>query len=197
VLSTDFQEFYRNWIRKADEYQEYTLANCFDKFFTMYVVYNRLYAESTFFLARRKEISIENRKTFPDARAAKEYVLQFIGSANLVEHLECDHNTTEALNTITRLIEEARFHIKLDMISGNGQKEEDIKLLQSLKSDDRGIRAIAILDVIYSIRCNMFHGHKGFQAVQVDILRPVTVLLRKVIEIVYDKLQSAHIQNTG
>ncbi|MDO8577805.1 MAG: hypothetical protein Q7R50_01335 [Dehalococcoidales bacterium] len=46
----------------------------------------------------------------------------------------------------------------------------------------------AILDTIYSIRCNLFHGHKGYDAIQIQLLVPVTVLLEKVVTALYEKL---------
>lgn len=71
---------------------------------------------------------------------------------------------------------------------GNRQPDRDQKLLKGLKS--RGIkkRIHAILDLIYSVRCNMFHGNKRFDEVQMNLLIPVTLLQRKVIEILYRKL---------
>ena len=79
VLSNEFQEFYRTWMTKAAEYGTEELRDCFDKFFTLFVVYNRLYAEVTFTLVRKRRIprierDINNpgtmRRIFPDRMAA-------------------------------------------------------------------------------------------------------------------------------
>jgi hypothetical protein len=35
----------------------------------------------------------------------------------------------------------------------------------------------------------MFHGHKGFDEVQTDLLKPSIIILRKIAEILYSKLK--------
>jgi Uma2 family endonuclease len=46
-----------------------------------------------------------------------------------------------------------------DLVTGNPQRQKDLELLSRLRSTSRDDRANAILELIYSIRCNMFHGH--------------------------------------
>ncbi len=191
MLLPEFQSFYRNWIRKAEEYGTEELHQCFDKFFTLYVVYNRLYAEMTFLLVRKGEVTFKKgRSSFPDSKAAKDYVRNYLGSSDIVNQLEEDLNTKQSLHAILKLIEEGTFHIKLDVMTGNRQKEADKKLLNSLRSIDEDTKALAILDYIYSIRCNMFHGHKGFNEIQVEILKPTIILLQKIVTLLYEKLST-------
>jgi hypothetical protein len=191
VLSPELNEFYRSWLRKAEHYSYAELSGYFDKFFTLYILYNRLYAEATFVLARREKINISKRTSFPDSQAAKEYVLQFLGSEKLLSVLESDPESRLALTTIVSLIEEERFHINLDMVYGRPQRDKDLELLKSLRSRSINEKALAVLDTIYSIRCNMFHSHKGFHQVQIEILKPVTLILRKVVELLYQELSSS------
>lgn len=190
MLSPEFEDFYRSWLQKAEEYEETDLRQCFDKFFTLFVVYNRLYAEATFTLARKGEINLATRYSFPDSMAAKSYVQKYLGGANLLSKLEDNEESKQAIATIRNLIEDGIFNIKLNMVTGNSQREADLELLKSLKSTNRGQRARAILDIIYSIRCNMFHGHKGFTPVQVKILRPVITVLENIIRALCDKLST-------
>jgi hypothetical protein len=75
ALSFEFTEFVRNWERKANEYDTSDLGNCFDKFFTLYVAFNRIYAEATFTLARNGKIQLNNDRPFPDKKAATAYFL--------------------------------------------------------------------------------------------------------------------------
>ncbi len=189
-LSSEFEEFYRRWLEKADDYHGQTLNDYFDKFFTLFVLFNRLYAEVTFILYRRDQSNLSKGKKqpFPDAKAAKTYVLQYIGSRNLLSCLDGDADASDALSTIKNLIRDERFYIKLDMMTGNPQPDKDKQLLQDLESRCLEKRGKAILDILYSIRCNMFHGHKGFDKVQVDILRPTVCLLRKIVEVLHVKL---------
>ena len=66
--------------------------------------------------------------------------------------------------------------------------EEDKKLLEDLRSENEHRKVGALLDIIYSVRCNMFHGHKGFDRVQIDILIPLTILLDKLTTLLYERL---------
>jgi hypothetical protein len=43
ALNPRFKEFCNRWLEKAKEYDETELSQLFDKFFTLYVVYNALY----------------------------------------------------------------------------------------------------------------------------------------------------------
>lgn len=192
MLSSEFKNFYENWLKKANEYKGEDISQYFDKFFTLFVVYNRLYAEVTFLLARKGEIDLSKRKTFPDANAATKYMVQFIGSTFLIEQLEQDADCQYALSNIIRSIADKTFHIKLDMIGGDPQPQEDRKLLDKLKSTNKNTKATAILETIYSIRCNMFHGHKGFNEIQKELLTPITIILEKMIKLIYEKLENDH-----
>ncbi len=189
TLNPEFSKFVTDWLTKADQVQLNSLANYFDKFFTLYIAYNRLYAEVAFTLCRNERISIDRKKPFPDKKAATDYILQFIGAGDFVSEITKDENSLKALRKIIRLIQEERFYIKLDMITGDSQRNCDIKLLKDLRSANISIKGKAILQTIYSIRCNMFHGHKGFNKVQIELLQPTIILLRKTITITLDKLQ--------
>ena len=189
ALNPEFSKFVTDWLTKADQIELSSLPTYFDKFFTLYVAYNRLYAEVAFTLKRNRQISIPRERPFPDNKAATDYILQFMNAGDFVSEITKDENSLEALKEIIRLIQGERFYIKLDMITGDIQRECDIKLLEDLESTNKCIKGKAILQTIYSIRCNMFHGHKGFDKVQIEILKPTIVLLRKTITIALDKLQ--------
>ena len=186
-VSQEFLDFVSSWQHKAEEYNANDMRSCFDKFFTLYVVFNRIYAEATFSLARRCQVKIKT--SFPDSKAATDYILQFVGANHFVSRIMEDDNSAAALKEITQLIQDERFYIKLDMVTGNRQQHHDAELLTNLESNNIATKAKAILETIYSVRCNMFHGHKGFDEVQIEILRPIIVLLKKTITITLDKLQ--------
>jgi len=100
MLTPEFREFYENWITKADQCREDRLGGSFDRFFTLFVIYNRLYAEATFHLARLKEIDFVGRSAFPDGKAAREYVSQFLGAENLMRSLNEDDACKDAMTQI-------------------------------------------------------------------------------------------------
>ncbi len=188
MLSWEFQEFYRIWLEKAENYSNSDLRDLFDKFFTLYVLYNRVYAEATFELARNNQINLQNRERFPDSKAATTYIVHFLGAKELVNAFENDPSCCEALNKIGKLIEHEHFYIKLDLVTGKPQPERDIELLNLLRSNESNKKATAITEIIYAIRCNTFHGHKQFTGVQSKILLPVTIILKKLIQVIYLKL---------
>jgi hypothetical protein len=55
-MNTDvnaLERFCNNWLEKARNYNTDNLADCFDKFATTYVVFNRVNTEVGFFIRRR------------------------------------------------------------------------------------------------------------------------------------------------
>jgi hypothetical protein len=187
-LNFELRNFIENWLTKADKIYLSSLETYFDKFFTLYVVYNRLYAEATFSLARMGRVDMANKDHFPDVEAATNYILQFLSARYFVSQIIEDKKSDIALKEIVQLIRDESFYIKLDMVTGNKQRNSDLELLEELESENKATKGKAILETIYSIRCNMFHGHKGFEPVQAQILSPVIVLLRKIIDLLKGRL---------
>jgi len=87
ALSPEMIEFCESWMRKADSYTGNYLSDYYNKAFTLFTLYNRLYAEATFTLAREGTITLAGDKPFPDSKGAKEYAPQFIGHDDLLTHL--------------------------------------------------------------------------------------------------------------
>jgi hypothetical protein len=198
------QEQYERWRAKANQivlHQDAVLpddvATYFDKFFTLYVAFNMLYAEATFRLADRPLPNnmaaviakrARDNKGFPDAEGATSYLVCFLGAKTITDAIDRDTTAREALDTIKAQIQAAEFHIKLDPLTGNQQDAEDLDLLGRLRGNDTNARATAILEVIYSVRCNMFHGRKDYAPVQVALLKPAIVLLEKVMNLTANTL---------
>ena len=185
ALSPELTQFCLNWQEKAEACGD-DLQGCFDKFFTLYVVFNRLYAEATFRLARRGCFTLQGR--FPDAKCAQSYVLQFCGATRLIRAWQNDPETAAALTRIAAQLREGRFGLKLDMVTGARQPEADRRLLNAMESPSQDCRAKAYLEALYSIRCNMFHGHKGFEPIQITLLQPALVLLESTIGVLRQTL---------
>ena len=191
MISQELREFCERWFQKAREYHGQSIQECFDRFFTLFIVYNRLYAELTLSWARTGKIVIRGR-SLPDALAARQYVHNYLGTNHIWSNLQNDEECQQAVSIIRNLLENQRFMIKLDRLRGDPSPEEDKKLLQNLRSEIKGHQVFALLDIIYSIRCNMFHGHKGFDSMQTEILVPVTILLNKLAVLLYERLSSDH-----
>ncbi len=187
MLSPEIERFCTEWLAKSAQYNDDIVEGCYDKFFTLFIVFNRLYAEATFELARQGRISISPNRSLPDRKGATEYTLAFIGQTAFV--LLLDDRLTGPVNDLAMLIEQEIFYIKLSSPNGDPQREKDLLLLSNLRSSNNKKRALAVLDLVYSIRCNLFHGHKAFQPVQVALLKPTMTVLYHVIL----ALQQAHI----
>ena len=188
ALSSEFTDFYTSWMNKARPRGQADLRQAFDRFFTLYVLFNRLYAEATFRLGRRGQVQLQNRHRFPDSEAAQEYVVQYLGAASLLRALDNDPETHRALESVRGLVCNGDFSIKLNMLTGDPQPDEDRDLGRRLADPSSNTRAAAVLETLYAVRCNMFHGHKGFHPVQLDLLRPLTLVLEKIIGTLYLKL---------
>lgn len=186
-MSTELETFCRNWRAKAGTYCIEETAGAFDKFFTLYVVFNRLYAEATFRLARRKKITLKDR--FPDSKAAQDYVLQFCKAAVLTSSWEENAATRAALDQIAEHLRQRTFALRLDMVTGERSPQADSHLLAALESRSCNRRAKAGLEALYAIRCNMFHGHKGFEPVQLALLTPAILLLESTVDVLYRALE--------
>jgi hypothetical protein len=192
ALSPELSRFCNNWRTKAETYSIETVGGAFDRFFTLYVIFNRLYAEATFRLARRGHVKLSERY-FPDSKGAQEYVLQFCRAERLANTWEHEPNTSTALRQISDHLRQGRFHLKLDMATGAPNPDADRDLLAKLESRSRNLRAKGVLEALYAIRCNMFHGHKDFRPVQLVLLEPAIVVLDSTVGILLRALD----QNAG
>lgn len=186
-LSDQLRTFADNWRGKTQAYAVDDLGGAFDRFFTSYVVFNRLYTEATYRLARRGRLNL--RELFPDSRAAQDYVIQFCGAETLTRTWEGNENTAAAIHQIAEHLHNERFALKLNPMTGDRQPEKDHALAAALESRSRNQRAKSVLEALYAIRCNMFHGQKGFEIAQLALLRPAIVLLESTVEILYGALE--------
>jgi len=189
-LSNEMQGFYSTWLANADSYRGNAVNEYYNKAYSLFTLYNRLYGEATFTLAREGHIKIQDNRPFPDSKGAIQYAPQFIGYDEILQILTKDDECNNSINSLIALIENETFYIKLSMPYGEGQPKKDQILLKKLKSNEAKTKVTAILDLIYSVRCNMVHGNKGFDPIQVQLLKPVTIILRKIIETLFDKLYS-------
>lgn len=186
ALSPELETFVQNWRDKAHAYPDEDIRGAFDRFFTSYVAFNRLYAEAAFRLARRGQVKLRDR--FPDSQAAQEYVVQYCGAVTLTQSWERAPATAAAISQISEHLRERRFALKLDMVTGERNRDADLKLLNGLESRSKNRRAQSVLEALYAIRCNMFHGHKDFQPIQLQLLKPAIVVLESTINVLHQTL---------
>jgi hypothetical protein len=75
-------------------------------------------------------------------------------------------------------------------LTGNSIPQKDQELLSKLDSNNCNDQISGILEFIYQIRCNMFHGRKGYEPVQELLLEPVLYFLHKIVLALFNKLQN-------
>jgi hypothetical protein len=184
ALSLQLRDFCESWQRKAAAYALDDLGQAFDRFFTSYVIFNRLYAEATYRLARGGHVRL--RDSFPDAQAAKSHVAQYCTAEVLIRGW--NENAAGAIQEITDHLRDGRFALKLDPVTGNRRPDKDDELRNALQSRGSGQRAKGVLEALYAIRCNMFHGQKRFEVAQLELLRPATRLLESTINTLFNTL---------
>ena len=202
MMTNKLEQFYKRWLDKADTYEGSILTHHFDRFTSLYVLYNSLYMViselriQNLGIPKDSENSSDNNceeqcdelqvPRFNDYKAATSYVVEYLKADLLIDGLfNKDDRAQKCLSEICELLK-VKFNIILKW--GKAQPTKDAILLRHLNSDSNNAKAVAILSLFYYIRCNLFHGHKDFEEVQRKLLIPVNELLRKTVEITYKKL---------
>src|SRR5579871_2525303 len=134
-MSPQCENFVNRWIFKADNIELGSLESYFDKFITLFVAYNRLYAEATFKLwPVGTPKSPDPNRNFPDGRAAKEYVAIFLGEPDMTIGLESDPDSALAIEALNRVIAGGQFNVCLRGPLSSPDPERDEHLLARLRS---------------------------------------------------------------
>lgn len=191
ALSHEFIDFVSRWREKADliRLRDHDLSSFFDKFFTLFVIYNRLYAEATFTLWREGRIRPSLRNFFPDSTAAKKYVAEFLGAHRIAESLEGNPETRAAIEEMKRILADQYSLVILKGPRAEGCKEDDHALLDRFDSRDAREKAEAVLEFLYTIRCNTFHGSKSYDRVQIPVLTACVTVMSHLNGLLFEKLR--------
>lgn len=187
-MNQQLQEFCRRWMLKADEAEGDNIKNMFDKFFSLFVVYNRLYVEATLILNNQGDLNLNPDSSFPDKNASTAYLLQYYGCRELKNQLETKNYYTEHFNSLKNIIQNRLFNVCLNPVTGNSNREKDLLLLSNLNSNNCNEQMLGVLEFIYQVRCNMFHGRKGYEPVQELLLEPTLFFLNEITNLLFEKL---------
>ena len=180
MLSQDIQKMYTRWKDKALAYDEKQLADSFDKFFTLFVAYNILYTETTKILVSRGQAKLNKYGGVPDAEGATTNIITYLGKTSTA--LFQDSTIQTAINELKVVIPN-KFYIK--------DLAWDRKRMDKINSGKFNITVTkALLELIYGVRCNMFHGNKEFKPIQIEILNPCIKILEKINEILFEQLKT-------
>jgi hypothetical protein len=179
----DLERFCKRWQSKADEYDLDTLAGTFDQFFSLFVAYNRLYAAAARRLTQTGRIKVQDET---DRKSATSHVVEYLGSNKLANILrECTHDDVDR---VYELIDNGTFFVHGKSRNDEPDHVRDRQCLRKIKNGDDKDYCTAILALIYTTRCNMFHGSKQYCQVQQSILIPMNSILRCLIDAVSSTL---------
>jgi len=174
------------WLRKAERIDIEPLEGVFDRFFTLWVVFNRLYEEAGRTLVHsghhiyRPFIARRGRKVFappPDKISATKGIAAFIGKERLRDRIYENREAIRGLEYIHDSIRSGMFYLHENYETGDPDTEKDIVLVG--KAIDGCV--VSTLTLIYQARCNLFHGQKAFTESQRDLLNGMSAVLNQVI----------------
>lgn len=164
--------FCERWLQKAAHYDDQTLDGAFDKFFSVFVAFNRLYSH----VCLRSGRVIKG-----DRNQATRGFVSIVGSQRLLAALG-DSGGPQDLTTLADLIAPGGpFYLISDGITDQPDVSRNREVHQRLQSPSAATRATAVLEYLYLVRCNMFHGSKDFDNRQLQIIQPATRCLERIV----------------
>jgi hypothetical protein len=184
MLTNEQQEFYDRWTAKAAATTTKTIADYIDKFMTLFIAYNALYHVIPEKLAAADHEAVSNR----DKEGATTNVLLVIDPAQLLAALSASDNDKD-IAELTEILQVRMFQIKFTM-AGLHDPAEDATLETDLASANPATKALALLKVIYYVRCNIFHGRKDLQPYQDILVQPIVNILSSLNGQLYSALLS-------
>jgi hypothetical protein len=161
------------------------ITSVFNRFSTLYPMYNRLYD-------RLPEVLTALGQPLPnkndDNTRSTTYVTQYLGGDNILANLSTQ-GLDDDIEFLTWILEYGAFHIKLK--NGQHVPTKDAELARDIKSTDPDTKTIAILYVVYYVRCNMLHGQKHQDEHQRLLVSAVTRITQAVTDQLYNQLAVA------
>jgi len=174
---------YLRWLDKLNQYAENSLNRYYDEFFTVFVGYNILYVEASKILVSQGQAKLNKYGGINDSEGATTNIIKFLTADYLTSELL---KATEVERNIDQLVTQLNggFYVR--------NHEWDKKRIDGVASKTGNRTGKAVLELIYGIRCNMFHGGKNFEADQKHILISSTIILRKVNELLFRRLEQGN-----
>lgn len=172
------EHFCDRWIEKASAYSTDSLDDLFDRYFTLFVAYNRIYSASAE-LYRSRINESQARMLQGDRREATAIMERFILPSRFSRLAAERSEISDACERISNLLNERRFFLH----TNRQTKEPDWGRDQRLSTGLHNLNLMATLECLYQIRCNIFHGEKEFSHRQAELLIPAITLLESVVQL--------------
>lgn len=187
-ITSNFKVFYDSWWNdKCLNYKGGRLSDYYDIFFSRFVTFNSLY--NTVIYSKERfgllEMKIGKRNKIIE-RSDKEKAINLMAKQFSPSDLCLLFQKSEVITNVNKLInifDSKRFVI----IHKSGQQvpEDDLLLLAKLKHKDKRQKILGILELLYNVRCNLFHGSKGYEHEQIELLEPLNEIIFSIVLLLY------------
>ncbi len=161
-------EIAKRWLEKSKKYNSDNVEEVMDKFFSLYVAYNAMYSR------------FSQGGNNDDRACATTRMADYLKRENITILNDCESTIKEMLKPV----EDGIFYIYGNDSSLDYKKDSIV--IQKIQEDINNYRAI--LNFIYGIRNNMFHGTKQIIAEQVQLLNPANKILEKLLDALIQKV---------
>lgn len=173
MLFSAERDFVKRWLAKAEAYAPDKLSDAFDSFFTLFVVFNYTYDQ----LAERN-----NSHVAGDHQRATTGYVKHVSIARLESYMLTPEGKDD-LRKVARLIgPEGGFEITFDRETKQPNYLKDARLITQLDELNGHVTIQASLELLYQVRCNLFHGRKGYHLDQLLLIQPCGRILRRAID---------------
>jgi len=153
----------KRWFEKAQRNSNQDdIEEVMDKFFSLYVSYNAIYSQLG----------------SGDRNCATTKMGEYLER----EDIRILDNCKNDIKELIKPIEEGSFYIYGNESTLDYKNDEQIleKINEFINDDIRNYKSV--LNFIYGLRCNMFHGSKDIIAEQKSLLNPANKVLEKLVE---------------
>ena len=160
-------EIAKRQLEKSKKYNSDNVEEVMDKFFSLYVAYNAMYSK------------FSQGDNNDDRACATTRMADYLKNENITILNDCESTIKKMLKPV----EDGIFYIYGNHSSLDYKK--DSVIIQKIHEDINNYRAI--LNFIYGIRNNMFHGTKQIIAEQVQLINPANIILEKLLDALIQK----------
>lgn len=165
----------QRWLKKAGECDDSSLAGAFDKYFSLFVAFNSLYS----YTAR-----LSGRIWDQERIKASEIFSNVVGNDVLSTALTTKGGDADLRDLRDLIGPEGPFYLIPDRSIGDQlDRGRNCDLHRRLESQKSETVVRAILEYLFYVRCNMFHGSKDFDKERVRIIKPASRCLERVISV--------------
>jgi hypothetical protein len=177
------KKFCDRWILRTADYTIHTVNGAVDTFFTLYVVYNKLCSHLALSLDPSKFNNVWETavKVFPSA----------LGSERIWTAVSNGNGLADISHLRALIADDGEFFLiaKRGTFDLESDKPKNKAIYDNLVSNNTDERVEAILEYIYRVRCNVFHGGKNLNNEgQLKILQPSIRCLDRVTKLGLDEV---------